>query len=241
MANPLSAPLLSFLRDLRANNDRDWFEANRARYTADVEAPALDFIRAVQDPLARISDQFAASARRKGGSLGSLEASSRFAEAPYRPYLVFRFAHRARKVTPPPMFYLRLSAEGGVGGGGMYHPSTESLAAIRQAINANRVEWTTVLATAPVVHGESLTRTPRDYPADHPFANDLKRKGHVVMTSYSVADVTADGFLDRFVTTCESATPFRAVSDARGRSTLVISCPSSESGSSTAPRTSRPP
>src|SRR5260370_29059742 len=32
MANSL-APTLDFLRDLRANNNKPWFDANRARYT----------------------------------------------------------------------------------------------------------------------------------------------------------------------------------------------------------------
>ena len=33
-----------FLRELEANNDREWFAANKARYEADVLEPALAFI-----------------------------------------------------------------------------------------------------------------------------------------------------------------------------------------------------
>ena len=33
---------LEFLRELEANNDRDWFKANRARYDAHLVEPARD-------------------------------------------------------------------------------------------------------------------------------------------------------------------------------------------------------
>ena len=44
--NPYITPkLFRFLRDLKKNNDRDWFNANKSRYEADVKEPALAFIR----------------------------------------------------------------------------------------------------------------------------------------------------------------------------------------------------
>lgn len=38
--------LFSFLADLRANNNREWFAANKNRYEEHVLEPALDFINA---------------------------------------------------------------------------------------------------------------------------------------------------------------------------------------------------
>jgi uncharacterized protein (TIGR02453 family) len=207
MPAPFTPALFEFLRDLRANNDRAWFADNENRYQRDVEAPALEFIRLVQPGLAAISEQFSAIARVKGGSLGSVAASSRFAEGPFRPYLVFRFSHRSRKVKPPPMFYLRLAPDGSAGGGGMYHPDAMSLGLIRAAIDVRRDEWQAVIGGATVMHGESLTRVPRGFDADHPLAADLKRKGHVVMENYSQADVVSADFPERFVETCRMAAP----------------------------------
>jgi uncharacterized protein (DUF2461 family) len=37
----------SFLADLAANNSREWFEANRARYEAAYVAPGRAFVEAV--------------------------------------------------------------------------------------------------------------------------------------------------------------------------------------------------
>jgi len=36
--------LFEFLGELKANNNREWFNANRARYIAEVEEPMLQFI-----------------------------------------------------------------------------------------------------------------------------------------------------------------------------------------------------
>ena len=58
-----------FLRDLKAHNDRAWFQANRDRYVADVEAPMLQFIADVGERLPEISSAYVANRRRMGGSM----------------------------------------------------------------------------------------------------------------------------------------------------------------------------
>ena len=57
---PITAALFDFLRDLRENNDREWFAANKGRYLADVRDPMLDFIESFAAPLAEISPHFVA-------------------------------------------------------------------------------------------------------------------------------------------------------------------------------------
>ncbi len=50
-----------FLRDLRANNRKDWFEQNRARYERHAKAPLLQFVQEVRPHLAQVSRHYAAS------------------------------------------------------------------------------------------------------------------------------------------------------------------------------------
>jgi uncharacterized protein (DUF2461 family) len=54
----------SFLRDLAANNDRDWFAANKERYLDKVQEPALQFIT---DFGPRLAQALAAFHRRRPG------------------------------------------------------------------------------------------------------------------------------------------------------------------------------
>ena len=63
---------VKFLNELKANNNRDWFNANKARYEEDVLDVALQFIQSMQDPLAEIAPHFTAIPKRMGGSLKTL-------------------------------------------------------------------------------------------------------------------------------------------------------------------------
>ena len=51
----ITPELFSFLEDLRSNNERAWFESNRARYERHVREPLLAFTALLQEPLAAIS------------------------------------------------------------------------------------------------------------------------------------------------------------------------------------------
>jgi uncharacterized protein (DUF2461 family) len=59
--------LFEFLRELKANNDRDWFNANKQRYDAHVLEPALAFIEDFGYRLNEISPHFRADTRKTGG------------------------------------------------------------------------------------------------------------------------------------------------------------------------------
>src|SRR5919202_3537 len=52
--------LFEFLADLQANNNREWFAANRRRYEEHLLEPALDFIEAFAPRLEEISPHFRA-------------------------------------------------------------------------------------------------------------------------------------------------------------------------------------
>ena len=47
--------LFTFLAELKDNNEREWFQANKARYEEQVKAPLLAFIAGFDERLARLS------------------------------------------------------------------------------------------------------------------------------------------------------------------------------------------
>jgi len=55
-----------FLRDLAANNDRQWYQANKARFQTACLKPALDLITTLQEPLAGFNPPLAAVAKMNG-------------------------------------------------------------------------------------------------------------------------------------------------------------------------------
>ena len=96
---PITTALFDFLRDLRDNNDREWFAANKGRYLAEVRDPMLDFIGAFAAPLAEISPHFVADPRPNGGSLFRIYRDTRFSrdKTPYKTNAGAHFRHAAGK------------------------------------------------------------------------------------------------------------------------------------------------
>ena len=107
---PITVALFDFLRDLRDNNDREWFAANKGRYVTDVRDPMLGFIADFAAPLAEISPHFVADPRANGGSLFRIYRDTRFSrdKTPYKTNVGAHFRHAAGKDAHAPGFYLHL-------------------------------------------------------------------------------------------------------------------------------------
>jgi uncharacterized protein (TIGR02453 family) len=203
--------LFSFLADLRAHNDREWFTANKDRYEEYVLEPALAFIEDVGYRLEAISPHFRADPRRNGGSLFRIYRDTRFSKdkTPYKTNTGMYFRHEAGKDAHAPGFYLHLAPGEVFGGGGIWHPDSKALARIREAIVRDPEAWrrATTLDDGLELGGDSLKRVPSGFDKDHPLAEDLKRKDVFAWVRLSEEEATAPGFLDRYTRVCESASP----------------------------------
>ena len=133
-----SAATFGFLDELAANNDRAWFEANKARYEALVREPALEFIAAMGPLLTGFAPNFRAEPRRVGGSLMRVHRDTRFArdKAPYKTNIGIQFRHALGKDVHAPGFYLHVSSSECFLGAGCWHPEADALGRIRQLVAA---------------------------------------------------------------------------------------------------------
>jgi uncharacterized protein (TIGR02453 family) len=202
--------LFDFLKELKANNDRDWFAAHKARYAALVEEPMIRFISDLGERLPRISPSFLADPRRAGGSMFRIYRDTRFSKdkTPLKTSTGAHFRHAATpKGQSAPGFYLSLEPGGSLGGGGIYHPDPAALKSIRDRIVGEPAAWGRVLAKRIVIQGESLQRPPRGYDPEHRFALDLKRKDLYTLQSFTDKEVGAPAFLDTYLAACATAAP----------------------------------
>ena len=100
----LQPGLLQFLKQLKTNNNREWFQKNKDRYESDVRQPLLKFIEAFGPRLAKISPHFVANPSKVGGSLFRIHRDTRFShdKGPYKTYAGVQFRHeRAKDVHAP--------------------------------------------------------------------------------------------------------------------------------------------
>ena len=205
-----------FLDDLSANNDRDWFQANKARYEGDVKEPALRFIADFAPHLQEISPHFRADPRANGGSLFRIYRDTRFSKdkSPYKTHTGIHFRHESAKDAHTPGFYLHIEPGGSFAGCGIWRPGSPTLTMIRQAITDDPDAWAQARDNAGFraafeLSGDSLKRAPRGADPDHPMIEDLKRKDFIGVTSLGDDAIVAEGFLDDFAALCRSASPFQ--------------------------------
>ena len=213
MAAYFNPSLFTFLRQLKAHNEREWFLANRDRYVSDVEAPVLAFIADLAPRLARISPAFIVDPKRSGGSMYRIYRDTRFSadKSPYKAHVAASFAHRDKKtMASVPGFYLHLEPGDSMGGGGLYHPDMSALNRVRLAIANDRKAWNVVKRAGLTIEGDTLTRAPAGFDPAHPFIEDLRRKDFYALMPFTQRDVCAADFLDRYVESCERVAPLVA-------------------------------
>jgi len=174
----ISRATLAFLKGLEANNDRKWFEAHRAEYERDVRDAAVNFVKDFTPYLAKVSPSFVAEAKPVGGSIMRIYRDVRFSKdkSPYRTSIGIGFGHgKATEARPGPGWYIHIAPGETFAGGGLWHPPTPVVAKVRRAIDKDPEGWRRAKRGIEV-EGEQLKRVPKPYEADHPHAEDLRRK-----------------------------------------------------------------
>lgn len=206
--------LFRFLRQLKRNNNRDWFTKNKARYEDEVLFPALAFVTAFARPLARKAPHLQATPKRVGGSVMRVYRDVRFSKdkSPYKTNVGIHFRHEAGKDVHAPGFYVHLAPGECFLGAGMWHPDSQSLARIRLALDEHSKVWKQAIGgkkfrQAWALAGDSLKRPPRDWPADHPLIDDLKRKDFIAVRAFDEADACNADFIRFAETSLSAASP----------------------------------
>ncbi|MGH2569856.1 MAG: DUF2461 domain-containing protein [bacterium] len=211
-AGHVSPRLFEFLKDLKKNNRREWFEQHRERYERDVKEPLQQLIVDFAQPLARISGRFVADPRR---SLYRIHRDVRFSrdKSPYKTNAAVHFRHERAADAHAPGFYLHLEPGSVFAGVGIWRPDSPSQARIREAIVADPAGWKRIVGAKKFretleLAGESLKRPPRGVDAEHPLIEDLKRKDFIGVASFTEKEAVSAGFLERYAETCRAAAPF---------------------------------
>lgn len=203
----------TFLRQLRQNNNREWFHAHKAHYENHLREPFLQLIADLQDPIRRISTHYLADPRKIGGSLFRIHRDLRFSgnKQPYKPWSGARFFHERRHEVAGPSFYLHIEPGNSFAGGGIWHPESPTLRRIRNFIVDNPAAWKRATGSAFrkrfEFHGERLSRPPRGFEPDHALIEDLKLKSFATGSPIEDAVICSDRLLPTVVETFKRVSP----------------------------------
>ena len=177
-----------FLADLEANNTKDWFDANRARYETHWRDAALAFIREVEGKMQALNPALKTEAR-LNGSLRRINRDVRFSQdkSPYKPRLHMIFWTDGHPNRSPGM-HLVLHPKSVGYGAGQFGLEPKVLSGLRDRImdTAEASALSSALEQAAKVGctmGEpDLARLPRGYEAEGRQAELLRYKAFVART-----------------------------------------------------------
>ncbi|TWU08480.1 DUF2461 domain-containing protein [Stieleria varia] len=210
----LSKRLFRFLRELKDNNNREWFAENKLRYESDVRDPAVELVAALEKPLAKAAPMLVAIPKGHGGSVMRIYRDTRFGKNkdPYKTNVGISIRHQAGKDIHAPGIYIHLEPGDCFIGAGTWRPESSTLSAIRSSIDSNPAAWKRARDNKAFREhfqwvGESLKTAPRDYPKDHPLIEDLKRKDFIAIAPLTEKDLTGDAAISLLMERVRQAKP----------------------------------
>ena len=180
---------IPFLKKLKSNNNKEWFDKNRADYTVLREALIL-IIDEITKKLGKTDKDIESIDPRK--SIFRINRDIRFSndKSPYKSNMGAYFSTDGKK-SPHAGYYLHIEPGNCFLAGGMWHPEADILKKVRQEIDYNAKILTKILGAknfkgifGSLSEEDKLVRVPKDYVAEHPLAEFLKLKSFVVIHSF---------------------------------------------------------
>jgi len=204
--------ILPFLKELVENNNREWFHANKAKYTTAKEA----FEQFNELLIAQIAefDPMIKGMEPKD-CIFRIFRDVRFSndKRPYKTNFGTYIAQGGRK-SMNPGYYLHIEPNASFLGGGMYMPAPDKLKAIRTRIFEDAEELKEIINDPEFAEhyklydGDKLKTAPKGFPKD--FENiDLLRYKHYAPTGMlSNKELTDNNFFDMLLDRFEILKPF---------------------------------
>jgi uncharacterized protein (TIGR02453 family) len=204
-----------FFKALAKNNNREWFNEHKSEYLESVVEPMSIFIEEMAPRLHRISGHFIADPKPNGGSMFRIYRDVRFSKdkSPYKLHAACQFRHELGKDAHTPGFYVHMSPEEVVFGGGIWMPPNSELTKIRDTIVDNPQEWHRIKTSKTIkklcggISGDGLKRPPKGYDPEHQHIEDLKRKSFFIMRHEKPDIIYNKTFIDEVEKTFKAAKP----------------------------------
>lgn len=170
---------LRFLRGLKRNNRREWFEERREIFESQVKAPMLTLIETLT---AGMEGYASAHMRPAVKILFRIYRDTRFSsdKSPYKSHLGAWWARNGMEKTSGAGYYMHISATEFVVAAGAYMPAKEQTLAIRRHLLDRHVEWKRLIGDRKLLRAfgihdpAALSRPPKGFPPDHPAIEWIK-------------------------------------------------------------------
>jgi uncharacterized protein (TIGR02453 family) len=206
VALSFSPAAFSFLRGLKRNNNKPWFEANRPVYERSVRAPMHQLIEEIDIRFRRFAPEMTGDPKR---SMFRINRDTRFSrdKSPYKYHVACWFRHRgadhrvgSEAEGGSAGFYFHLEPGNCLIGAGIWMPPRPMLNRLRDAIAEDYRGFVRVVE-APALKRRfggledeaMLKRMPRGFSEDHPAAKWLRYQSFTIGQDLPDRQVTSSG------------------------------------------------
>lgn len=202
-----------FLKELRENNNREWFKENKARY----EVLYKEHINIVQQLIGKIATFDAEIAGLDAKScIYRIYRDVRFSpdKTPYKTHFGAYMTGAGGRTSPYGGYYLHMEPDNSFVSGGVWCPSPAMLKQLRHDIYDNIEDFVAILENKKFkkvygeLEGEVLKRMPDGFPKDCPYEGILKHKYFVVSSAKPDDFFSREGWMDEVVEDFRVLQPF---------------------------------
>lgn len=201
---------LDFLRKLKANNDRDWFNDNKDEYLKQHQE-IIEFADDVLEKL-RKHDKIETPSGKK--ALFRIYRDVRFSKdkSPYKTHWAGSFKRATKYLRGG--YYFHIEPDGVFVGGGFWAPNKEDLQRIREDIVTDASELRTIINskrfkdTFGSLEGEQLKSSPKGFDKEHPDIDLLRYKQFIVSKKLSNEEALRADFSEKVDETFKAMRPF---------------------------------
>lgn len=205
---------IAFLRELAANNQREWFQARKQVFEQQVREPFVRLATAVNDSLGSFAPDYRVLDPSR--AISRIHRDTRFSadKSPYHTHLSIVFPREGGEKQEVAGFFLGLRPEGVDLLGGAYVPGPPQLEALRRACVERTAELRRLIAEPALVaamgplQGERLKRLPRGFEQAEEERDLVTLKQAYFRTALGPAQGDGSGLVSEIARRFELMTPF---------------------------------
>jgi uncharacterized protein (TIGR02453 family) len=208
-----SPDAIAFLRSLKRNNRREWFQPRKEKYEALIRTPMLELVSALNEEFARFAPEYITPPQK---ALYRIYRDTRFSKdkMPYKTHISAIFPRHTAVKREGAVFYFHFTEKEVIGFGGVWAPEREELLAYRTLLQDHHGEFQSILADKKLkrmlggLQGEQLTRMPKGFPVDHPAEALLRHRQWYLESTFDIRLLTTPKLLPELAKRFELMAPF---------------------------------
>lgn len=171
---------LTFLRSLKRNNRREWFQPRKDKYETLIKKPMLELVDTLNEEFTRFAPDYVTPSQK---AVFRIYRDTRFSndKTPYKTHIAAIFPHHGADRMHGACFYFHFTEKELLAFGGVHAPERDELLAYRSLLQEHYREFEKILKTKAIrglggLQGEQLSRTPKGFPLDHPAEGLLRHR-----------------------------------------------------------------